>query len=325
MKKILKYLLIALGAVLLLGILFILYIVNFLPNIPAENIKISVTPERIERGRYLVNNVAGCVDCHSTRDWSKLSAPIIPGTEGKGGEVFDKKMGLPGSYMAGNITPANLKDWSDGEIYRAISSGIKKDNKAIFPIMPYLGYGKMDKEDIYDIIAYLRTLKPIENKTAESSTIFPMNIILHTIPKAPQPTVKPDTSDRINYGKYLVTAGSCVDCHTKMEKGRFVENMKFAGGMAFPLSFGTVYSANITPDKKTGIGEWTKEEFIFRFKSMDIKKGYVPTNVGPKDFNTYMPWTVYAGMKASDLAAIYDYLHSLKPIVNKVEKMKFNK
>ena len=47
-----------------------------------------VTKERIERGKYLANKVMVCVDCHSKRDWSKYSGPIVPGTEGMGGEVF---------------------------------------------------------------------------------------------------------------------------------------------------------------------------------------------------------------------------------------------
>ena len=63
---------------------------KFPREIPVADIKVEVTPERIERGRYLAHNVSMCLDCHSERDWTKYSAPIIDGTWGKGGEVFDE-------------------------------------------------------------------------------------------------------------------------------------------------------------------------------------------------------------------------------------------
>ena len=108
---------------------------NFMPNIKVKDIKVDATKERIERGKYLANHVLVCVDCHSKRDWSKYSGPVVPGTEGMGGETFDQKLGLPGSYTATNITPYSLGMWSDGEIYRSVTSGVGKDEHTIFPII----------------------------------------------------------------------------------------------------------------------------------------------------------------------------------------------
>jgi len=85
---------------------------------------IHATDAIIERGRYLANHVAVCMDCHSTRDWDAFSGPIVPGTEGAGGERFGKELGFPGTFYAANITPAGLSQWSDGEILRAIASNI---------------------------------------------------------------------------------------------------------------------------------------------------------------------------------------------------------
>src|SRR5665213_1849553 len=68
------------------------------------------------------------------------------------------------------------------EIFMTITTGVDKYGKALFPVMPYHYYGKMDKEDIYDIIAYIRSLPPIENKTPDRSIDFPMNFIVNTIP-----------------------------------------------------------------------------------------------------------------------------------------------
>jgi hypothetical protein len=88
-------------------------------------------------------------------------------------------------------------------------------------------------------------------------------------PAPPLPERAPDPSDRVAYGKYLTTMASCASCHTKMERGRPVPGMAFAGGLKFQTrSSGVQYSANITPDLETGIGRWTVEQFVARFKSV---------------------------------------------------------
>src|SRR4051812_32029211 len=74
------------------------YVVYAKPGIDAEQVKVDATPERLSRGKYLVENVAQCVACHSERDWSLYTAPVVAGTYGKGGEAFDQKLGFPGAY-----------------------------------------------------------------------------------------------------------------------------------------------------------------------------------------------------------------------------------
>ena len=59
----------------------------------------------LEKGEYLAIHVAGCIDCHSKRDFDKYSGPPIPGTEGGGGLLFDEKFGLPGKLYGKNILP----------------------------------------------------------------------------------------------------------------------------------------------------------------------------------------------------------------------------
>ncbi|MCF8365443.1 MAG: hypothetical protein K9H16_06660, partial [Bacteroidales bacterium] len=142
--KILKVLLFALGAIVLIFAGLLSYVKYFLPNIPVTEISVEATPDRISRGEYLANHVMVCMDCHSVRDWTYFSGPPTPGTMGSGGDEFTREMGFPGDYYAPNITPYNLKNWSDGELYRAITSGIKKNGKPIFPVMPYLSYGQAD-------------------------------------------------------------------------------------------------------------------------------------------------------------------------------------
>src|SRR5947207_6945425 len=65
--------------------------------------KIETTPERLARGKYLVEHVTVCIDCHSDHTGG-YGFPIKPGTEGQGGYVFDKNIGFPGVVAAQNIT-----------------------------------------------------------------------------------------------------------------------------------------------------------------------------------------------------------------------------
>jgi cytochrome c2 len=300
------------------------YVKFALPSVGApENLQIAVTPERVSHGEYLANHVTLCMDCHSTRDWSRFSGPMEPGTNGKGGERFDQKMGFPGVFYSKNITPANIKNWTDGEIFRAITTGVDKDGNALFPVMPYHYYGKMDKEDIYDIIAYIRTLAPIENKTPDHSIDFPMNFIINTIPVKASLVQKPPKSDTLKYGAYLVNAAACMECHTQVDKGQVIPSLAFSGGRLFEMPNGKVYSANITSDKTTGIGSWTADQFVTRFKTYADPANV--TQISKSDVNTIMPWTMFAGMDTSDLRSIYAYLQTVKPIKNEVVHFVANK
>ena len=209
-------------------------------------------------------------------------------------------------------------------MYRAITSGVSKDGSALFPVMPHPNYGKMATEDIYAIIAYLRTLPPIENSVPASRSDFPMNFIINTIPSKAEPGKLPDPSNTIEYGKYLLNAAACGECHTKKENGKAVLGMEFAGGFEFPMAGGVVQSSNITPDTETGIGDWSKAAFVNRFK-MYADTNYTPPHVGRSDFNTVMPWIMYASMQQDDLAAIYDYLQTIQPVKNNVVRFLPNK
>ena len=319
MKKFLKFLVyIVLILVVLVGAL-LTYVKTALPDVGApEDITVERTPERIERGRYLAHSVSICMDCHSTRDWTKFSGPLTEGTLGKGGDRFDQSVGMPGVFFAKNITPEGITRYTDGEMLRVITTGVNKDGRAMFPLMPYLYYGKMDREDIYSIIAYIRTLEPIANSVPESAPDFPMNFIINTIPQPAQPQTRPDPSDQLAYGAYMVNASGCIECHTNVEKGQIIKELSFSGGREFGFPDGAVVrSANITQDKETGIGNWTKEQFVARFK-MFSDSAYVLPGVNPGEFNTIMPWTMYSGMTNEDLEAIFTYLQTIGPISNKV-------
>jgi mono/diheme cytochrome c family protein len=321
MKKVLKVILV-LVLLLIISISALLGYVKFaLPNVDeAPDLTIEATPERLARGEYLAKSITGCVECHSVRDFSKFAGPIDQTKLGHGGELFGTAMGFPGEYYAPNITPYGIGNWTDGELFRAITTGVSKDGHALFPIMPYPHFGTMDKEDIYAIITYIRSLKPVEYTAPKSSSAFPMNFIINTIPQPAAFTTIPPKEDLVKYGEYITNAALCKDCHTQQIKGEYQMDKYMAGGFAFPMPGGSIVrSANLTPHKTSGIGNWTEEEFLQRFRKYSDST-YVAYEVKPGEFNTMMPWNFYSHMKDEDLKAIFAYLQSLPPIDNVVEK-----
>jgi hypothetical protein len=321
MKKIFKITGYLLGIIILLVAGLAGYVSFFLPNVGhAPDLKVDLTTKRVERGHYLANSVTLCMDCHSTRDWSLFSGPPKPGTNGMGGEHFNRDMGFPGDVYSRNITPSHLKDWTDGELYRAITTGVSKDGSAIFPLMPYKYYGKMDPEDIYCIIAYLRTLEPIASENKQTKLDFPVSLLVNLEPKKASPVKLPDPKDSIAYGAYMVNASGCAECHSPVDdKATVIAGKEFTGGRAFKMPWGVMRTPNLTPDKETGLGNWDANFFVQRFK-MYADSSHKPKPVQQGEFNSLMPWMMYAQMTEKDLRAMYAYLRTLKPVKNQIEK-----
>lgn len=317
MKRSIKILIYTLTTVLIVAIILATYVFTAFPKVdPPEEIQVAITEEQVERGKYLAYHVMMCADCHSSRDFSKFSGPPHPGTEFVGGDVFDQSMGFPGQFVSANITPFGVGDWTDGELFRLITEGVTKDGNAIFPVMPYHLFGKLAREDVEAVIAYIRTLDPVETDHPQSKADFPFNFILRTMPQTAELREKPDPSDRIGYGEYVFTAAACADCHTKFEKGKPVGPLA-GGGREFQFPDGSIVrSANLTPHE-TGIQHYTRDGFINLFKRY-ADSAYVLPNVKPGEFQTLMPWYMYSGMTETDLGAIYDYIQTLPPYDNTV-------
>jgi hypothetical protein len=316
MRKVFKFFVIFLFVVVTVAAAGIVYHNSKYPQVDAaKEMTFEYTPEMIARGEYLAKNVSMCLDCHSTRDWSLYSGPVIEGTEGKGGEEFNEAIGIPGVVYTKNITPSAIGDWTDGELFRAITSGLNKNGDVLFPIMPYPLYNEMAEEDVKSIIAYIRQLEPIENKVPDSKINFPVSMFIKAVPQNYVPKSMPDKNNTLEYGKYMITISGCMDCHSPANEGVPVAGKEYSGGVEMDLPFGTVRSANITPDMETGIGGWSKEVFIARFKYFLQEES---KKMKADKVQTIMPWTLYAGMTEEDLGAIYDYLKSLPPVKNKV-------
>lgn len=273
----------------------------------------------VDKGRYIATHVTVCIDCHSKRDFTKFSLPPVPGTEGIGASFpFGEAEGIPGEIWPPNITPARLSSWTDEEITRAITRGISKTGDTLFPIMPYHNYANLAKEDLDAIVAYIRTLP------SSDSTVPPrvLHMPLSALPPLPSTDIasnnRPPKSDTIAYGGYLTRIASCGDCHTPMTpQGGPDFSKAFSGGFVFKTPAFKVAVSNITPDSATGIGSWTADAFVAKFRNNSSPE---MVNKNPGAQQTVMPWAMYGGMKEEDLRAIYAYLRSLPPVSNKVEK-----
>lgn len=285
----------------------------------ATSDSIATQKARVERGNYLANTVTACIDCHSPRDITKFSLPTVPGTEGSGASFpFGEAEGIPGTVWAPNITPKALGNWTDEEIIRAVTQGVNKKGDTLFPIMPYHHYSKLSKEDIYSIVAYLRTLPPSDSVKPARQLHIPMSMLGPLPANSLDANVKPDPSDKVKYGEYMVTAAVCGECHTpRTPQGAPDFSKAFSGGFVFNTPFFKVGVANITPDSSTGIGTWTEDAFIQKFRT---NASPAVVNNNPGRMNTMMPWTYYGKMTDEDLKAVYAYLRTVKPVNNKVEK-----
>jgi mono/diheme cytochrome c family protein len=111
----------------------------------------------------------------------------------------------------------------------------------------------------------------------------------------------PANASAIARGEYLTRAADCVACHTVPGS-----NNDFAGGVAFVLPIGTIYSSNITSDAQTGVGAWTDEDFVRAMHDGMRKDG--------RHLYPAFPYMSYTALSREDVLAIKAYLFSLPPV-----------
>jgi mono/diheme cytochrome c family protein len=111
---------------------------------------------------------------------------------------------------------------------------------------------------------------------------------------------QPTGSALVAKGEYLTKAADCAACHTAPG------GQPFAGGRAFKLPFGTIYSTNITPDRETGIGQWSDAEFVRALHRGVGRNG--------EDLYPAFPYTAYALLSTDDVLAIRAYLSTVRPV-----------
>jgi mono/diheme cytochrome c family protein len=275
--------------------------------------KFERTPERMARGKYLVEGVSPCMGCHSPHDWTKHDAPVLAGMIGAGQDmsVFDK--GLPGHIVAPNLTPdpeTGAGNWSDDMLARAIREGIGHDGRTLFPMMPYGNFRAYSDEDLASIVVYLRSLAPVRNPLHKTEIIFPVKYLIRGVPQPiTAPVSPPDLSTTLKRGAFLIKVASCADCHTPQIQGQVVPGMDYAGGFVLDGPWGYVAAANLTPDP-TGIPYYDETLFL-----QTMRTGYVKA----RELKQVMPWQGYRNMTDEDLKAIFAYLKTVKPVRHRVD------
>jgi mono/diheme cytochrome c family protein len=291
-KKFFKWIGIVLGS--LVGLVFIASIVLFLIgnarlnktyDFPPSNIAVPTDEASIEFGRHRVQTL--CVGCHG---------------DDLGGIVNWFNADELGTIDAANLTAGEggvgREYTSDEDFVRAIRHGIDLEGKPIF-MAAVTSTSYLSDEDLGAIIAYLKTVPPVDRKS-DRRYFTPMAKILFAVglfPALPVETVSHDTQItapergvNVEYGGYLVDTNDCRVCH----------GQELAGG-PFPDPTIKLISPNITPGGQ--IGFWSEDEFI-----NTIRTGVKP---GGHPFSEYMPWQVYKLFTDDELKAIYMYLQSL--------------
>jgi len=269
------------------------------------------TPERLERGQYLVNSVSGCLFCHSETDWQARGFPPKNGTEGSGRSWAEE--GIPWATVP-NITPdpdTGGGRWTDDQFARAIREGIGHDGRALFPLMPYHQYRYMSDEDLASVIVYVRSLPPVRKTVPPSQVPFPVNRFINAVPEpVTAPVPDPNRSNPVEYGGYLVRIGVCRDCHSTADAdGQPVPGMEFAGGTALPGPYGNVAGPNITQDP-SGIPYYTEELFIEMMRTGMVKA---------RTIHDRMPFVGYGRQTDDDLKAMFAYLTTIPPVAHRVD------
>jgi len=255
----------------------------------------------LERGSYFVRHVAACGNCHTV----KGPQGDVPGMELAGGMQLAEEAF---SVTTPNITPdqeTGIGGWSDAQIITAIREGRRPDGSVLGPPMPFMVYRGLSDRDVQAVVAYLRSVKAVKNRVPRNTYPFPL-------PPAWGPPVAsvPDVprEERVRYGAYLAgPVAHCTVCHTPAEGPVFKFDTHLGAG-GFPLKgpWGTVFSANITPDPRFGIGQWKDAEI-----RRAIKEGVSKTHGA---LVPIMPYPYYTGMTDSDVQAITAWLRSLKPV-----------
>ena len=315
MKKVLKILGIGIGAiVLLMGIVILFISANDIPSYEVEKIDFEVvsSPEAIARGEKL--SIMLCANCHMNPKTNKLTGHKMLDAPQEFGEIYSQNITQDKTHGIGN--------WTDGELVYLLRTGIKRDGQYSPPYMAKLP--NMADEDINAIISFLRSDHPMVVADPSPDTPPQPSLLTKLLCRVafkpfPMPSEKislPSNDQTIELGRYLAHNLDCFSCHSADFKSNNFLNPElsvgyFAGGnKPLDMEGRVMLTSNLTPDKETGIGNWTKEDFITALK-YGQKKG--------EKVLAY-PMIPYTQLTDLEAGAIYEYLQSIPPIRNRVER-----
>ena len=248
----------------------------------------------IARGKHYVEAIGVCQVCHG----QDLAGPVVDDCKD------EPCIGFSNDPIFGKLKPNNLTSglggigsvFTDTDYVRAIRHGIGRDNKSLL-IMPSEQYNRISDEDLGALIAYLKTVGPVDNELGESNLgplgrviaviaggLLPASQIDHSAARAPSPVV----GVSVGYGVYL--AEICTVCHGDQLTGSKVPGNE------------RVDAPNITLGG--ALGDWTKSEFINTIRSGITPQGDL---LDPR----FMPWNRFTLMTEDELDAIWLYIQSL--------------
>ena len=256
-------------------------------------------PALLERGKYLMESVVACGNCHVARD-DKGQPLFEKGLSG--GMVFDD---VPFKAVAANITPdrdTGIGKWTDAQLAKAIREGVRPDKSIIGPPMPIEFYRNLSDTDLAAIIAYLRAQPAVKSAVPKSKYNMPL-------PPSYGPALKhvkaPAAGNTVQYGEYLANIGHCMDCHTPRDtKGMLQHANLGAGGQSIKGPWGESITRNLTPHE-SGLKGWTDAQI-----TKSVREG---TDRNGQPYRPPMAFDFYKNISDADMSALITYLRSLKP------------
>ncbi len=264
-------------------------------------------------GEY-VYRASGCYGCHT--DEKGGGQPLA------GGYALTTDFGV---FYTPNITPdpeTGIGKWNEQDFFRAMREGRNPAGEHYYPSFPYPAYTKLTDDDLRALWAFLKSRPPVRqaNKShelkffARARTFVGSWKALYFKPGAWQPAAgKPASWNR---GAYLSEAAAhCGECHTpRSALGGIKTGLRYAGTREGPD--GSVVP-NITPDKKTGIGKWSKDELVTYLES-----GLKPDGDSAGDLMAEVIDNGLKYLRKDDLVAIAEYVLTLPPVEHAVRKPK---
>jgi mono/diheme cytochrome c family protein len=288
---------------------------------PTTAEKFATNEQVTARGGYLLNQVAACGACHTPRvNGSWLEGERSDAFLAGGQMIDDPSYGM--KVVMPNLTPdveTGIGRWSDDQILRATRDGVRADGQLLMPPMPFDTWAHLSDDDGRAIVAYLRTVPPVKNAVDRSANHFAFGLrfakSMGFIHHKPVSNVQaPPHTDLVKYGQYLAHGvAPCHDCHSLTSKGPSDDNL-FAGADD-PMEehgVGKVWPRNLTPDKETGIGNYSAAQIkqsLRTGKRLDGKMMAPP-------MSSLIPH--FSGMTDEDLDAVVAYLQSLPAKKHKI-------
>ncbi|MFO0743163.1 MAG: c-type cytochrome [Labilithrix sp.] len=281
------------------------------------------------RGKYLVEGVIGCSDCHTPRDKDgPIAAKFLSGVD-----CFIDVDGPTdgGCLSSSNLTndPTGLKNRTDEEIKTMFMEGKRPNGQFLNNVMPYYTLHNLRAEDADAIVAYLRTVPAVSHTARPNDPPFAnVPAASPSFDQAKLPTVTDaGTGADLANGRYLAQL-ACLECHTRhLPPGSptvLDENKLFAGNESFPAAAlglptgpggfpDTIYSANITPHAN-GLAGWSVDDVKKAMqKGLDRQDGGVcpPMPAGPLG--------VLGKMTDKDALDVASFIHGIPAVDNTID------